>query len=243
MLATKVSDDARQDVEKADPVGGQDEMGQNERARQHHGRDRDAEEREQAVRLRHRGKEGRERVHDQRPEHDQEGEREQRHRADQHQPQRLEPQHPPGSRLDKAVGAIEPDSKRFDSARSEIEREDRAEGEQSAAARGRQNPLDLVGDRASHNIGPLGEDEVRRLMRELLRAEEPGERRDENEEREQRSQQRQADVAGDRPAVIGGEFLRRLPDDSQACAHLARASPSTRDILARRGGERHPGQA
>ena len=81
----------------------------------------DAEKREQAMRLRDRRKEGRQRIHDQRPKHDEEGEREQRDRADQHQPQRLEPQHPPGPRLDKAIGAIEADPKRFDGARGEIE--------------------------------------------------------------------------------------------------------------------------
>ena len=37
------------------------------------GRDPDAEEREQAMRLRHRRKEGRQRVHDQGPKHDEEG--------------------------------------------------------------------------------------------------------------------------------------------------------------------------
>ena len=129
------------------------------------------EEREQAVRLLDRGKESPERVHDQRPEHDKEGEREQRHRADQDQPQRLEAQHPPRSRLDKAIGAIEPDPKRFDGARSEIEREDRAEGQQTAAARSGENPLDLVGDRAGDDLRPFGEHELRRLVRQVLRAE------------------------------------------------------------------------
>ena len=69
------------------------------------------------MRLLYRGKEGPERIHDQRPEHHEERQRQQGERPDQHQPQRLEPQQPPRSLLDEAVGAIEPDPQRFDPSR------------------------------------------------------------------------------------------------------------------------------
>src|SRR5580692_4805481 len=80
-------------------------------------------------------------------------------------------------------------------------------------------------------------------MRQVAGAKKSGDRSNENEEREQRCEQSQPDVAGDRPAVIGGEFFRRLPDDFQARAHPRSTLPASATILARRGGKRHPREA
>ena len=148
-------------------------------------------------------------------------------RPDQHQPQRLEPQHPPRPRLDEAIGAIEPDPKRFDGARSEIEGEDRAERQQSAAARGRQNPL--APRRAIGRATTSGHSAKTSFAASCASSAEPknpatAATKIRNGNSEVSSVQ--ADVAGDRPAVIGGELLRRLPDDSQACAHPRSSLPS-----------------
>src|ERR1700722_14230663 len=80
-------------------------------------------------------------------------------------------------------------------------------------------------------------------MRQIAGAEEASHRRNENEEREQRCEQSQPDVAGDRPAIIGGELFRRLPNDFQACAHPGSILPASATTLARRGGKRHPREA
>ncbi len=166
------------------------------------------------------GNQFRERVEDQRPEHDQEGEREQRQRADQHEPERLQPQQPPGPLLDQAVCAVEPDPQRLDRARGEVERQHRAEGEQPAARR-RQDVLHLVAIGRATTSGHSAKISFAASFAELRRAEEAGHRRDEDQERKQRHEQRQADIAGDRPAVVGEQLLRRAPHDRRRPAqHL-----------------------
>ena len=49
---------------------------------------------------------------------------------------------------------------------------------------------------------------------------------DENEERKQGGQQRQADIAGDRPAVVGEKFFTRTPNDRNQLAQSRLAGVS-----------------
>lgn len=152
------------------------------------------------------------RPQNQRSEHHEESKREERNRTNEHKAERLKPEEPPWPRLDEPIGAIEADPERFDCARGEIERQDRAKGQEPSAGRS-QDVRHLPGDRAGHLLRPFREHQLRRLTRQLGRTEETGERGDKDEKREQRSQQRQANVARDGPTVVGAELLRGAPKD------------------------------
>ena len=160
------------------------------------------------------GKERRERIHDERPEHYQKSERQQGERPDQHQPERLQAQHPPRSRLHEAIGAIKPNPKRFDGARSEVKRENSAEREQSTTARRRQNALDLLRDRARDNLGPFGENKLRRLVREIAGSEASVRVQDTREPRRAELNGRRVRLATVKALERGGYLRReRQPDE------------------------------
>ena len=107
--------------------------------------------------------------------------------------------------------------------------------------------MDGARDRICHFLRPALEQEHRGLVRELLGAEQRGQRGDENQEWKQRHQRRQRDVARDRPAVIVVEGVEGVERDSVCAVHgVPRASgPAIKSPigadLAR--GKKGPGKA
>ena len=152
---------------------------------------------------------------DQRRQHDQEREGQDRHRADQHIEDRLQPQQPPGARLARVIGAVEADAQALHSARREVKRKGDAEGEHVAARVG-EHAGDVLRYRPGHFRRPGFQQQARGLVGQFLGAEEEaGQRGDHDQEREQRHQRGQRDVAGDRPAVVGGKMADRVQRDAQ----------------------------
>ena len=163
-------------------------------------------------------------LEDQRPEDDHERQHQQRHRADQHIADQLEPQQPPAALLVEPIGAVETDAQALDAARGEIDREHGAQ-RKHAAMRAREHALNLVGDRVRHFRRPGGNDEACDLIGEIVGADEARNARHHDEEREHRHQDRECDMARDRPAVVAVEAVERVPEDAVAQADGVQGSP------------------
>jgi len=145
-----------------------------------------------------------------RREHHQHRHHQERDRAHQHIEDRLGAEQPPAARLHHVVGAVEPDAQALDAVRGEIDGEDGADHDGAARPGVLHRGLHLAHvarDRRGDFARPGAEQNAAGLDAEVARADGAGERVDQDQEREHRREDREGDVARDRPAV-GGEEMR-----------------------------------
>jgi hypothetical protein len=204
--------DPRQNRQDRAPAGGYELVGDDQHHRQQQGRDGDPPDRHREAQ----GLQARGDQHDVAPDqgaqHHQQRESQHREGAADHVADRFEPGQPPRAALPQPVGAVQADPQALDPRGREVEGEQGAERQHAAALLG-EHPMDLAHDRLGDLPGPGVEDQVARLVGQRLRAEQAGERRQQDQEREQGGQSRERDVAGDRPAVMRDEALRREARD------------------------------
>ena len=155
----------------------------------------------------------------QRTEHDQERHRERREGGDQRVADRFQPQPVPRA-------AARPPNRRGSAQRAAPRRRSRRN---TPRAPRRWSGCRRASWSARRGFRPTGRPRpvaarpaaaVPRPVGEFLGAEEAGQRGQHDQEREQRHQRRQRDVAGDRPAVIGEECVKRVHHDVVDVAKL-----------------------
>ena len=164
------------------------------------------------------------RLQHQRSEHDQECHRQRRESSNQGVADRFQPQPVPAPRLDHRIGTVQANAQAFDAVRGKVHRKHGADGQRVAAGRG-EHVVNFARERVGDLFRPDLQHQPRRLVREFLRAEKAGQRRQHDQKRKQRHQGRQRDVAGDRPAVIGEKLVECIHHDQIDVAKLPHISP------------------
>jgi len=130
-------DDAGKDLQKTSPAAGQPGMQDEQRHRHRGDRDAVAGIKEQPlVALDEERNVLSGRFKDQRTEHDQERHEERRDGCDQRITDRLQPQPVPRPRFDHRIGPVQRHPQRLDAIGGEIDRQHRADGQDTAACRG-----------------------------------------------------------------------------------------------------------
>jgi hypothetical protein len=105
--------------------------------------------------------------------------------------------------------------------------------------RPRKHILDFLGDGGGDIGWPGFEQELCRRVGGFLMAEKAGKRRNENEKRKQRGEDRQRDMARDRPSVVALEFQIGVIGDAQE-THFNRVCTDSTEANARSGGAQLP---
>jgi crotonyl-CoA carboxylase/reductase len=136
---------------------------------------------------------------------------------------RFETQQTPAALLPRLVSARQSNAQRFDGAGRKIDRQHDADGDQSAA-RLRQNVMDFLRQRRRNLFRPGFEQNARSFVGQLLGAEHAGERRHEDQKGKQGRQNRQGDMAGDRPAIVLVEPPESFDGDAPCLFHMASIS-------------------